>query len=59
MIGNDWDEIIGEEFRKDYYVKLRSFLDEEYKSKTIYPIPKYIYTALRLTSYKDTKVVIL
>ncbi|MBQ1482163.1 MAG: uracil-DNA glycosylase [Erysipelotrichaceae bacterium] len=59
MIGNDWDEVIGEEFEKDYYKRLRSFLDSEYKNKTVYPIPKYIYTALRLTSYKDTKVVIL
>ncbi len=59
IIGNDWDEVIGEEFEKEYYQKLRSFLDEEYKNKTIYPLPKYIYTALRLTPYKDCRVVIL
>ena len=59
IIGNDWDEVIGEEFEKPYYKQLRTFLDEEYKNKTIYPIPKYIYTALRLTPYKDTRVVIL
>ncbi|MBR5340991.1 MAG: uracil-DNA glycosylase [Erysipelotrichaceae bacterium] len=59
IIGNDWDEILGEEFDSEYYQKLRSFLDEEYSHKTIYPIPKYIYTALRLTSYSDTRVVIL
>ena len=59
IIGNDWDEVIGEEFEKPYYKQLRAFLDEEYKNKTIYPIPKYIYTALRLTPYKDTRVVIL
>ena len=59
IIGNDWDEILKDEFEKDYYIKLRSFLDEEYKNKTIYPLPQHIYTALRLTTYKDTKVVIL
>ena len=59
IIGNDWDEILGEEFDSEYYQKLRSFLDEEYSHKTIYPIPKYIYTALRLTSYSNTRVVIL
>ena len=59
IIGNDWDEILNEEFEKDYYQKLRSFLDEEYKNKTIYPLPQNIYNALRLTTYKDTKVVIL
>ncbi len=59
IIGNDWDEVLSEEFEKPYYQKLRAFLDEEYRTRTIYPLPKYIYTALRLTSYADTKVVIL
>ena len=59
IIGNDWDEILGEEFDKPYYQELRSFLDGEYRSRTIYPLPQYIYTALRLTPYKDVKVVIL
>ena len=59
IIGNDWDDILNEEFDKPYYQKLRAFLDEEYNSKTIYPLAKNIYTALRLTSYKDTRVVIL
>ncbi len=59
LIGNDWDQILEKEFEKDYYLKLRSFLDEEYKSKTIYPLAKNIYSALRLTPYKDVKVVIL
>lgn len=59
IIGNDWDEIIGAEFDKQYYQDLRHFLDEEYRTKTIYPLPQHIYTALKLTSYADTKVVIL
>lgn len=59
IIGNDWDDIIGSEFDKEYYQNLRKFLDEEYSSHTIYPIPQNIYAALKLTSYKDTKVVIL
>ncbi|MBQ5805485.1 MAG: uracil-DNA glycosylase [Erysipelotrichaceae bacterium] len=59
IIGNDWDEILGEEFDKPYYQELRSFLDGEYRNRTIYPLPQYIYTALRLTPYKDVKVVIL
>lgn len=59
IIGNDWDEILSEEFDKPYYQNLRTFLNDEYNSKTIYPLPKHIYTALKLTSFKDTKVVIL
>ena len=59
LINNDWDDVLSLEFDKPYYQTLRSFLNEEYKNKTIYPIPKYIYAALKLTTYKDTKVVIL
>ena len=59
IIGNDWDDIIGKEFDKEYYQKLRSFLDVEYKNHVIYPIPQNIYSALKLTTYKETKVVIL
>ena len=59
IIGNDWDDVLGEEFDKDYYQQLRRFLDAEYKNKTIYPLPQFIYTALKLTPYKNTKVVIL
>ncbi len=59
LVGNDWDDILNDEFEKDYYQKLRLFLNEEYKHKIIYPLPKDIYNALRYTSYKDVKVVIL
>lgn len=59
IIGNDWDDVLSEEFDSPYYQKLRTFLNEEYAKYTIYPLPKYVYTALKLTSYSDTKVVIL
>lgn len=59
ILGNDWDEVLGPEFEKEYYQKLRSFLDQEYAHKTIYPPARDLYNALRITSYRDTKVVIL
>lgn len=59
LIGNDWDQILTNEFDSDYYKNLRVFLNEEYSSRVVYPLPKYIYTALKLTSYEDTRVVIL
>ena len=34
-LGNDWDELLQDEFKKDYYVKLREFLIEEYKNRNI------------------------
>ena len=59
IIGNDWDDLLKEEFQKDYYLKLRKFLINEYKTKTIYPNMHDIYCALKLTSYKDCKILIL
>jgi len=57
--GNDWNEILAPEFQKEYYITLRDFLKEEYKTYTIYPDMHDIYNALRLTAYSDVKVVIL
>ena len=54
-----WKQFQKDEFRKDYYLKLRQFLIREYRTKTIYPDMYKIYEALKLTSYEDTKVVIL
>ncbi len=59
VFDNDWQELLKDEMEKDYYQKLRSFLISEYKSKTIYPDIHEIFNALVLTSYKDTKVIIL
>lgn len=58
-LGNDWNFLLKEEFQKDYYIKLREFLIEEYKSKVIYPNMYNIFEALKHTSYEDTKVLIL
>lgn len=58
-IGNDWDEILKEEFQKDYYLKLRQFLKQEYSSHIIHPNMYDIFNALKWTSYADTKVVVL
>lgn len=59
MIGNDWDIYLKEEYSKDYFKKLIDFVNKEYKEKTIYPPKNEIFNALRHTSYKDVKVVIL
>lgn len=59
LLNNDWDEILAAEFNSEYYQKLREFLDYEYAHYTIYPQAKDLYNALRITSYADTKVVII
>lgn len=58
-IGNEWDELLADEFKKDYYLQLRQFLISEYNSRTIFPPMNDIFNALRYTSYGDVKAVIL
>ena len=59
MLGNDWDLILGEEFQKDYFIKIMDEVVSEYKNKIIYPKKEEIFKAFRKTPYKDTKVVII
>lgn len=58
-IGNDWDKVLEGEFEKPYYLELRQFLKNEYETQVIYPDMYDIFNALKYTSYKDTKVLIL
>lgn len=58
-IGNDWDGIIGGEFEKEYYLKLREYLKTEYSSRKIFPDMYDIFNALKLTPYSSVKAVIL
>lgn len=55
----DWKEFIQKESEKEYYKNLVLFLDEEYRTKTIYPPKKEIYHAFSLTPFEEAKVVIL
>lgn len=56
---NDWNDLLKDEFEKEYYKKLRDFLVNEYRSKTVFPDMYDIFNALNFTAYKDVKVVIL
>lgn len=56
---NDWQDLLKEEFQKEYYLNLRQFLIKEYQTKTVYPNKYDIFNALHYTAYKDVKVVIL
>ena len=58
-VGNDWDALLAGEFKKEYYLKLREFLKAEYSTQTVYPPMFDIFNALKYTSFKQTKVVIL
>lgn len=58
-IGNDWDELLADYFASEQYQALRRFLAEEYRTHTIYPGMYDIFNALKYTSFRDTRVVIL
>jgi uracil-DNA glycosylase len=58
-IGNDWDDILKEEWKSPYYLYLRSVLKEEYSTKTIYPDKYDIFNALKFTPFEKVKAVII
>ena len=59
MIGNDWDKVLASEYEKDYFKKIKEKVRDEYNHKVIFPPAKCVFAAFRMTSYSDTKVVIL
>ena len=59
MIGNDWDQVLEVIWNSNGFKKFYNMIMDEYDKKIIYPPKNYIFNALKLTSYKDTKVVIV
>ena len=56
---NDWAEFLNPELKKPYYLELRKFLVDEYKTRQIFPDMYDIFNALHLTPLSEVKVVIL
>lgn len=56
---NKFKEIIEEESKKDYYIKLHDFVTKEYNEKTIFPPKENIFFALKNTPFEYVKVVII
>ncbi|WP_096202985.1 uracil-DNA glycosylase [Bacillus sp. FJAT-45350] len=59
LLKNDWAIYLQEEFEKEYYQEMQSFLKKEYETKTVYPIKEDLFNAFHYTPYSDVKVVIL
>ena len=55
----DWTALLKSEFEKPYFKKLQKFIADERKLFTIYPQHENVFRAFELTSYADTRVVIL
>jgi uracil-DNA glycosylase len=58
-IESSWKERLQEEFRKVYFRELVSFVKEEYKSSSVYPPGKLIFSAFDHCCFDDLKVVII
>ena len=56
---NDWDDILQDEYNKTYFQNLMQKVYQEYSRYEVFPDKKDIFNALSLTSFKDTKIVIL
>lgn len=59
LVGNNWDNVLQEEYHQEYFKKTVDFINKEYQQKTIYPPKSKILRALTLTDYNQVKVVIL
>ncbi len=59
MIGNDWDEVLKIIENSEGFKRFLNMINEKYKNSIVYPPKDYVFNALKLTSYKDTKVVIM
>ena len=59
MIGNDWDQLLEAEFRKDYFRELTENIKEEYRKYRCYPAINEVFNAFRYSSCEKTKVVIM
>ena len=59
VITKNWYELLKDEFEKPYYKNLMHFLENEYKTKTIYPKPENVFNALNKVKFNQVKVVII
>jgi len=58
-INNDWLEAFQDEFKKPYYKELYKKVNEEYRTRKIFPPADDIFNAFHLTPLHEVKVVIL
>lgn len=54
-----WEDILKDEYNKEYFLNLKKILEQEYGKYTVFPKKSDIFKSLKLTEYEDTRVVIL
>ena len=58
-IESGWKFRLKEEFEKDYFIKLATFIREEYRNATVYPPGTLIFNAFNLCPFDRVKAVII
>jgi uracil-DNA glycosylase len=58
-IEQSWKERLADEFEKEYFNRLTSFVRDEYKKYTVYPRGNRIFNAFELCPFEKVKVVLL
>lgn len=58
-IHDSWKASLQNEFQKEYFLNLSSFVREEYLNTTVYPPPKQVFRAFDLCPFDEVKVVIV
>ena len=58
-IQSDWTTRLASHFQAPGFQRLCAFVDQQRNSHTVYPSAENVFTAFRLTSFTETKVVIL
>lgn len=59
LFHNDWDEVLKEIVDTKEFYNTIVLAKQEYDSKTVFPPREYTFEALKLTSYANTRVVIV
>ena len=54
----EWYDVLEEEFSKDYYINLMKFVEEEYRTNTVFPPREELFNAFKYTPLSKVKCVI-
>lgn len=58
-IHSEWFQVLEDQFKADYFLKLKGFLIDEKKQYQIFPPEKQIFAAFNETPFCETKLVII
>lgn len=58
-LDKSWEQVLQNEFEQDYFTQLTQFVEEEYRTKTIYPPSRLIFNAFNQCPFDKVKVVII